>query len=168
MKKNDIVILTTLKQEHIQKNLYENVNGIILKILPYNKSLVLFLNDNIFGDYAVLEVDNNCLKIEDIKLPTNFIDELKNSNKLNENNLLKKQSFDELKFNEYDLVELLVEDEYYSKYGIHKGDTGIVAINYAIENSILVDFSGIDKNGNYYGECISAKIEHLKLISKHQ
>jgi len=27
-----------------------------------------------------------------------------------------------------------------------------------------VDFSGIDENGNFYGDCISVKIDDLKVV----
>ena len=69
-----------------------------------------------------------------------------------------------LEFKECDLVELTVEDEKYTKEGIHKGDTGVIAIDYAVNGAILVDFSGIDENGEYYGDCISVKLEDLKLV----
>ena len=32
--------------------------------------------------------------------------------------------------------------------------------------SILVDFSGIDENGEYYGDCISDKMADIKRIDK--
>ena len=65
---------------------------------------------------------------------------------------------------EYDLVELIVEDEKYSKFGVHKGDIGCVMDNNAVQNYIEVDFSGIDENGNFYGDCISVKIEDLRVV----
>ena len=164
MKENDIVILVNLKDKYKEHNLYKNSNGVILKTLAYNKSLVLFLNDKIVGDYAVVEIDNDDLKIEKIKLPMDFINELHNTNKLNKDNLYKKQNFQLLQFKECDLVELTVEDEKYTKEGIHKGDTGVIAIDYAVNGAILVDFSGIDENGEYYGDCISVKLEDLKLV----
>ncbi len=71
--------------------------------------------------------------------------------------------FKKKKFKEYDLVELIVEDERYAKEGIHKGDKGCVMDDNAVQGYILVDFSGIDENGQYYGDCISVKIEDLKL-----
>lgn len=164
MKENDIVTLINLKAKYRKNNLYLHTNGIVLKPLPYCQSLVLFLNDKIVGDYAVVTVDNEDLKKEDIKLPIDFINELKNTDKLKEANLDKKQSYKSMNLNECDLVELLVEKDIYSKYGIHKGDTGVVAIDYSVGDSILVDFSGIDKNGNYYGDCISVKIKDLKVL----
>ena len=164
MKTNDIVTLTNLKKEYKNKNLYLNVNGVVLKVLPYDKLQVLFLNDRIVGDYAVVTVNKNDVKNLNAKLPLNVVEELKNSNKLTFETVEKKQKFKELIFNECDKVELLVEDEKYAKFGAHKGDIGNVAIDYAVSDSILVDFSGIDENGNYYGDCISVKIEDLKII----
>ena len=124
---------------------------------------LLFLNDKIIGDYAVVEIDNIDLKLEDVKLPIDFIQELKKSDKLKEEKLYEKQEFKVLNLAECDVVELLVEDEKYSKFGIHKGDVGVVAIDYATNDSIWVDFSRVDKNGKYYGDCISVKIQDLKI-----
>ena len=163
MKENDIVKLINFKEKYRKRNLYEKVNGVILKSLPLNKSLVLFLNDKIIGDYAVVEIDNIDLKLEDVKLPIDFIQELKKSDKLKEEKLYEKQEFKVLNLAECDVVELLIEDEKYSKFGIHKGDVGVVAIDYATNDSILVDFSRVDKNGKYYGDCISVKIQDLKI-----
>ena len=36
--------------------------------------------------------------------------------------------------------------------------------NKAVQNYIEVDFSGIDENGIFYGDCISVKIDDLKVI----
>ena len=68
------------------------------------------------------------------------------------------------KIKSYDMVELLVEDEKYTRYGIHKGDRGCVMDDNDVQDYIEVDFSGIDENGNYYGDCISVKINDLKII----
>lgn len=164
MKQNDIVSLINLEPNLIAKNLYKNANGVILKILPYNKSLVLFLNDNIIGDFAVIEVNNSNLKLEKEKLPTNLIHEITNKN--SKEDLLKKQSFKKLTFNECDVVELIKEEEKYTSLGIHKGAVGVIAIDYAVNDSILVDFSGLDENGNFCGDCISVKVNDLKIIKK--
>ena len=77
MKENDIVTLINLKQDYKNKNLYLNTNGIILKVLPYEKLQVLFLNDKIVGDYAVVVVNKTDVKKQDISLPLDFINELK-------------------------------------------------------------------------------------------
>ena len=64
----------------------------------------------------------------------------------------------------YKQVELIVEEEKYSQYGIHKGDIGCVMDDIAVEDSVFVDFSGIDGNGEYYGDCISVNIKDLKIL----
>ena len=164
MKKYDIVKL---------KDNYENFNnlevnniGIVLKSNNNNKSTILFLNQKITGDYLVLDVDNSFLEQQKENLPPQIIetiDGLISDNKIS----LKKQQFKNMKFEEYDIVRLTVEKEKYTKHGIHKGETGIVAENYMIKNDILVDFSGIDEKGNYYGDCVTVNVDDLELIKKH-
>ena len=164
MKKYDIVKL---------KDNYENFNnieanniGIVLKSNNNNKSTILFLNPKITGDYLVLDVDNSFLEQQKENLPPQIIktiDGLISNNKIS----LKKQQFKNMKFEEYDIVRLTVEKEKYTKHGIHKGETGIVAENYMIKNDILVDFSGIDEKGNYYGDCVTMNVDDLELVKKH-
>lgn len=164
MKKYDIVKL---------KDNYENFNnieanniGIVLKSNNNNKSTILFLNPKITGDYLVLDVDNSFLEQQKENLPPQIIktiDSLISNNKIS----LKKQQFKNMKFEEYDIVRLTVEKEKYAKHGIHKGETGIVAENYMIKNDILVDFSGIDEKGNYYGDCVTVNVDDLELVKKH-
>lgn len=74
MKTNDIVTLTNLKKEYKNKNLYLNVNGVVLKVLPYDNLQVLFLNDRIVGDYAVVTVNKNDVKKLNAKLPLNVVE----------------------------------------------------------------------------------------------
>lgn len=71
-----------------------------------------------------------------------------------------------MQIKEYDMVELVVEDAKYSKFGIHKGGRGCVMDAKAVQNYIEVDFSGINSEGEIYGDCISVKIEDLKVINR--
>ena len=164
MKKYDFVSLKNLKREYKIKKLYENASGIVLENLPAGKVLVLFLNDKIQGDYAVLEIPISDLKKENFETPQKMIEIIEKSEKLKDEKVLKKNSFEKLKFNEYDWVELIVEKEEYAKEGIHKGEYGCVMDNEVVGGRILVDFPNIDEE--YYGECISVKIEDLRLIEK--
>ena len=102
------------------------------------------------------------LDLDKEKLPTEFEREL--LSKLENLKLKAKNVIEPIAINEYDMVELLVEEERYIKFGIHKGDRGCVMDNNAVQNYIEVDFSGIDKDGNFYGDCISVKIDDLKVI----
>ena len=75
--------------------------------------------------------------------------------------MLKKQSLKNLEFKECDSVKLIADREEYSSKGLRKGDIGVIAINYDANDSILVDFSSIDNNGNYFGDCIKVKLKDL-------
>ena len=87
------------------------------------------------------------------------------TSKLHNLNFKEKHRFDNLQIKSYDMVELMVEDDKYTRYGIHKGDRGCVMDDNAVQDYIEVNFSGIDDNGNFYGDCISVKIEDLKVIN---
>lgn len=164
MKENDIVTLIKLKKEYADKNLYLNIHGVVIKILANNLLQVIFFNDNMIGDYAVVEVHKTDVKKCEEKLPFDFVKEIKQSKKVDFDKVEQKKELKLVPFNEYDMVELLVEKEIYAKHGVHKGAVGIVAMEGAVDDAILVDFSGIDENGNYYGDCISVKIDDLKKL----
>ena len=51
--------------------------------------------------------------------------------------------------------------EKYSKYGIHKGDRGIIASNKATKNKILVDFG---KEAEDFDGFISVDFEDVKKV----
>ena len=164
MKEYDIVTLVNLKQDYKNKNLYLNANGIVLKILPYDKLQVIFFNDNIIGDFAVVTVNKIDVKEQDFALPINFVNEFKNFNKFEEKIIYNKQEFLTQEFKECERVELIVEDDKYTKYGLHKGEIGYIAIDYAVSNSIEVDFPDLDENSPFCGETFSININDLKKI----
>lgn len=159
MKKSDLV---KLKNDNYKShNLTKDMRGIVIET-NYDNTDVLFFNPHNVGDYAVVNIKNEDLESEKEKLPSELEKELSS-----ESDALKSRAKDVLApiaINEYDMVELLVEEERYAKFGAHKGDVGCVMDNNAVQNYIEVDFSGADKNGNYYGDCISVKINDLKVI----
>lgn len=164
MKKYDIVKLKNLLELYKLNNLYLNAQGIVLEINK-DKSKILFLNEYNQGDYAYLEMDNNDLEVIADDIPLDFVnfikDNLKSFNP-------KEKGFKEKKFNAYEEVELLVEDDKYSKFGVHKGDNGVIMEDYAVKDCVLVDFGKLDENNNYLGDCISVKLEDLKILKKTQ
>ena len=159
MKKSDLV---KLKNDNYKShNLTKDMHGIVIKT-NYDNADVLFFNSHNVGEYAIVNIRKEDLESEKEKLPAELEKEL-----LSESDALKSRAKSVLVpvvINEYDMVELLVEEERYAKFGVHKGDVGCVMDNNAVQNYIEVDFSGIDKNGNYYGDCISVKINDLKVI----
>ena len=160
MKVLDLVRLVN-NNPYVDFNLTKDLHGIVVKVIE-NRCDVLFFNPKNVGDYAVVNIKKTDLKIEKEKLPIKFQYELLK----NLDNIISKSNptLKVMEIKEYDMVELLVEDEKYSKFGIHKGETGCVVNDEAVQNYIEVDFSGVDEQGNYFGDCISVKIEDLKRI----
>lgn len=160
MKKFDLVQLKNEKP-YIASNLTKGTHGVVIDA-NYDKLDVLFFNPKNQGDCIIVQINANDVIIEKEKLPEKIIDDL-NEN-LENIKLKSKTKFELLRIKAYDMVELLVEDEKYLKFGIHKGDKGRVMDDDAVQNYIEVDFSGIDKDGEYYGDCISVNIDDLRVI----
>lgn len=159
MKKYDIVKLVNEKP-YKQNNLQKDMRGIVFKI--QDGVDVLFFNNLDTKDYAIVNIEENDLIVESQTLPEQLRQEfLKFEEKVLNN---AKNFLTTPQISAYQIVELLVEDEKYAKFGIHKGDKGCVMNDKIVENCIEVDFSGIDKNGNYYGDCIPVKIKDIKIV----
>lgn len=121
-----------------------------------------FLNPNNVGDFAVVEIKNNDFKIMKEKIPNDIKEEL-------ERNLAKilsknRDKLEKITIKDYDTVELIIEDERYLKFGVHKGDRGCVVDSKAVQNYIEVDFSRVNNNGEFTGDCISVDIKDIKVV----
>ncbi len=160
MNKFDFVELINLKDRYNLQNLYLNAKGFVIENCD-NSSKVLFFNEFNEGDYAFLEIVNEDLKPTREQPPKQFVDFIKSNM---ERFTLREKGFKPRKFEAYERVELLVEDERYTKFGIRKGDIGTIMEDVAVQNCMLVDFGRIDEKNNFYGDCISVKIEHLKHV----
>lgn len=160
MKKLDLVKLKN-DRPYKSHNLIKDMHGIVVDV-NFDNADVLFFNPQNVGDYAIVNVKTMDLDLDKEKLPAEFEKEL--FSKLENLKLKAKNDIEPIAINEYDMVELLVENEKYASFGIHKGDKGCVMDNNAVQNYIEVDFSGIDREGNFYGDCISVKISDLKVI----
>ena len=162
MKKLELVKLINEKP-YMKNNLQKGMRGIVVGESMNNIS-VMFFNPQNIGKYAVVNVDMKDVVLEKEKLP----DEIEKEILTNLDYIISKAKniLEPVKIKEYDMVELLVEDVKYSKFGIHKGDVGCVMDAKAVQNYIEVDFSGINSNGEYDGDCISVNIEDLKVINK--
>lgn len=160
LKKFDLIKLKN-KQAYDCCNMVGCEYGIVIDC-DYDSADVLFFNPQNVGDYAIVQVKIKDLDVEKQELPS----ELKNELALKLDNILSKckQKFEPLNVKEYDIVELIVEDEKYVKYGVHKGDRGCIISDRAIKNNVEVDFSGIDKNGKFHGQSLLVNIVDLKVI----
>ena len=137
--KYKIVKLKNLKEDYKKIGLDNGSLGLLLNEKKSKCSIMFFNNDN-QGDYLVLVVNRADLDITDMVLPNNLCSELEEYIENNANKIASKTNFKELPFKECDYVELIVEKENYSKYGLRKGDRGIIASNKATKNKIVVDF----------------------------
>ena len=160
MKKLDLVKLVNEKP-YMKNNLQKDMHGIVVSE-DFNEIVVLFFNPQNIGDYAVVNIRTEDIVVEKEKLPNDMQKEL--LSKLDQILSKAKNYIEPITINNYDMVELLVEEDKYTKFGIHKGDRGCVMDNKAVQNYIEVDFSGVDKDGNFYGDSISVKIVDLKVI----
>lgn len=160
MKNFDLILLQNEKP-YTNFGLQKGIHGVILNI-NFDILDVLFFNPKNQGDYIIVKINLNDVVIEKEKLSKNLINKL--NEEIKNKKLKSKLKFESLKVKAYDMVELLVENAKYAKYGIHKGDKGCVMDDNAVQNYVEVDFSGIDKNGNIYGDCISVNVDDLKVI----
>jgi len=160
MKKLDLVKLVNEKP-YLKNNLQKDMRGIVVDV-KLKENLVLFFNPNNIDDYVIVNINGNDIYLEKEKLPTEIQKEV--LSKLDNIKLKTKNYIEMMAINEYDMVELLIEDEKYTKLGVHKGDIGCVMDNKVVQNCIEVDFSGVDENGNFYGDCITVAIKDLKVI----
>ena len=99
------------------------------------------------------------LIITDMVLPSNLCAELEEHIENNADKISNKTNFKAIPFNECDEVELIVEKEKYIKFGIRKGDKGIIASNKATKNKILVDFG---KETEDFDGFVSVNLEDIK------
>lgn len=162
MKIYDFVELISSLDYLDKKGIHKGSKGTIVE-LKNNNAFVVFFNEKNMGDYAVANVETKFLKTIG-EFPKEYIDKLNVFIKDLDCN--KNSQFTDIKIKEYDSVELLIEDEKYTKFGIHKGYRGCVISNYAIQNKVEVDFSWVDKEGNLYGDCIVVNIKDLKVLEQ--
>ena len=158
MNKFDIVKLIN-DADYKNNGLENDMHGIILDVV-FDKSKVLFFDKKNLGDSIIVKIKNQDLFLENEKFPEEYRQSLiEKANKTTSN------KFEELKFKLYDRVELAVNDEKYISQGIFKGFQGCI-MEYASKNKVMVDFSGIDKNGNYYGDCILVDVNDINIYDK--
>ena len=135
--KYKVVKLLKEKEEYKNKGLIVGYLGIMINEAEEG-CLVLFFNPKNQGDYLITTVNKNCLEITDITLPQDVYKDFDEF--INSKNKTQKVNFSSNPFNECDYVELVVNKEKYLKYGLKKGDKGVVASNKVVKNKILVDF----------------------------
>ncbi len=160
--KYKIVKIKNVKEEYKEFALSKDSLGLILNE-KNSQCLIMFFNNVNQGDYLVLVVSKADLEITDMVLPNNLSSELEEYIKNNADKIAKKTNFEGIPFNECDQVELIVDKEKYSKYGLSKGDRGIIASNKATKNKILIDFG---KETEDFDGFVSVDFEDIKKVEE--
>lgn len=160
--KYKIVKIKNVKEEYKEFALSKDSLGLILNE-KNSQCLIMFFNNVNQGDYLVLVMSKADLEITDMVLPNNLSSELEEYIKNNADKIAKKTHFEGIPFNECDQVELIVDKEKYSKYGLSKGDRGIIASNKATKNKILIDFG---KETEDFDGFVSVDFEDIKKVEE--
>lgn len=160
--KYKIIKLKNLKEEYKKLGLGKDSLGLLLDE-KQGKCLIMFFNNVNQGDYLVLVVNRSDLDITDMLLPSNLCAELEEYIENNTDKIAEKTKFEKIPFNECDQIELIIDKEKYSKYGLRKGDRGIIASNKATKNKILVDFG---KETEDFDGFISVDFEDIKKVEE--
>lgn len=160
--KYKIVKLKNLKEEYKKVGLDNGSLGLLLNE-KNSQCLIMFFNNNNQGDYLISFINKEHLEITDMVLPEKLSLELEEYIQNNADKIANKTNFEEIPFNECDQVELIVDKEKYSKYGLRKGDRGIIASNKATKNKILVDFG---KETEDFDGFVSVAFEDIKKVEE--
>ena len=164
MKELDFVELINLNKTYEEYNLYLNSKGFVIKS-DEKVSKILFFNEYNEGDYAFVEILNEDLKLTKEQPPI----QLKELIEKNLQNFMpKEKGFKSRTFKAFQQVELLVDNEKYAKFDVHKGDIGTIMEDVAVQDYILVDFGRLDENNNYHGDCISVKLSDIKILEENK
>ena len=160
--KYKIVKLKNLKEEYKKVGLDNGSLGLLLNE-KNSQCLIIFINNNNQGYYLISFINKEHLEITDMVLPEKLSSELEEYIQNNADKIANKTNFEEIPFNECDQVELIVDKEKYSKYGLRKGDRGIIASNKATKNKILVDFG---KETEDFDGFVSVAFEDIKKVEE--
>lgn len=156
--KYKIVKIKKIKEEYKKLGLSKDSLGLLLNE-KNSQCLIIFFNNVNQGDYLVHVMGETDLIITDMVLHSNLCAELEEHIENNADKISNKTNFKAIPFNECDEVELIVEKEKYIKFGIRKGDKGIIASNKATKNKILVDFG---KETEDFDGFVSVNLEDIK------
>ena len=160
--KYKIVKIKNLKEEYKKLGLSKDSLGLLLNE-KNPQCLIMFFNSINQGDYLVLVMSKADLKITDMVLPDNLCSEIEEYIESNADKIASKTQFEGIPFKECDQVELIVDKEKYSKYGLRKGDRGVFASNKATKNKILVDFG---KETEDFDGFISVDFDDIKKVEE--
>lgn len=119
------------------RNIHKGCNCSIISRMPYGKWLTVFYNDKNSGDFAVLPIEDKYLTATS-PMPSFMISVMKEA--MEKPNFFEHTELRKMKLEEHDEVELIVENKKYARRGAHKGMTGFVVSERAINGEWCVLF----------------------------
>ena len=122
---------------------------------------VLFFNPKVMGEYTIKELSIHDLSVESEVLPKEIEQELFSD--IEKVYKKAKVGFTPVPFKIGDRVQLIVEDDRYSKHGIHKDAIGCVVDDTVIQGKIEVDFYEPEEAAAY-DSAMAVKTEDLKAL----
>ena len=159
MKKGDLV---KIANEKMQKALSidKEARGIVLKISSEIAD-ILFFNPKIVGEYIIKEVALRDLSLENEVLPKAIEQDLF----ADMESVYKKAkgTFTPSSVKVGDKVRLVVEEDRYAAFGIHKNAIGCVVDDAVVQGKIEVDFYEPEEAAAY-DSVMAVKIEDLVVI----
>ncbi len=159
MNKYKIIKISNMTHEYESKNLKISDIGILVSE-DESLSNVIFFNQQNIGDFTFVQVQTKDIIVLD-SIPIELEAKIE---KFVRDNILEPSThlgLTKLKFNEFDYVEL---QRNYNEYGIKEGDRGTIANDKIIKGKVLVDFTGVTKTGETFGDVILVNIEDIKKV----
>ena len=159
MNKGDLVKVVNEKTRDRLSIGPEN-RGIVLKVFARTVD-VLFFHPKILGEYIIRSLSLQDLLPESESLPQEIEKDLFSD--LDKVYAKAKPDFTVIPYKVGDKVQLLVEEERYSRFGIHKGSIGCVVDDAVVAGKVEVDFYE-PKEAAAYDSTLAVKITDLKVL----
>ena len=159
MRKHDHVILKNENDMLTKRGIYKNCRGEVVDING-DKLKILFDHPRIHGNYAFVWINESDVEFD--YRASEYADQLTDE-LLSKTDETKHTSLIEADVHEYDWVELIVEEEKYTKYGVHKGAVGCVIFDDSYDNKWDIAFVKPDGSGEDLAEICVAR-EDFKII----
>ena len=159
MKKGDLVkVLNEKTRERL--SLGVDSHGIVLKVFSRSAD-VLFFHPKVLGEYIIKELSLQDLLVESDTLPKEI--EKKLFFDLDKVYAKAKNAFSVTPYKVGDKVQLLVEEDRYAQYGIHREAIGCVVDDSVIAGKVEVDFFE-PKEAAAYDGTLAVKTSDLIII----
>ena len=159
MKKGDLVKVVNEKTREAL-SLGVDSHGIVVKVFTRTAD-VLFFHPKVLGEFIIRSLSLQDLLVESETLPQEIEKELFFD--LDKVYAKAKPAFTTIPYKVGDKVRLLVEEEHYSRYGIHKGAIGCVVDDAVVAGKVEVDFFEPEEAAAY-DSTIAVKITDLKIL----